>query len=64
MNIKDLDKEKKRISLGYKKAEDNPWTIFQNNYNVDDVVKAKVVSEFLIGKNRLLVCVLFCAFLP
>ncbi len=47
--IKDLDKEKKRISLGYKKAEDNPWTIFQNNYNVDDTVKATIVSLTTYG---------------
>ncbi len=47
--IKDLDKEKKRISLGYKKAEDNPWTIFQNNYNVDDVVKVTIVSMTTYG---------------
>ena len=42
--IKDLDKEAGRISLGFKKAEDNPWVKFQNNYKVGDVVKAKVVS--------------------
>ncbi|MGN0613459.1 MAG: bifunctional 4-hydroxy-3-methylbut-2-enyl diphosphate reductase/30S ribosomal protein S1 [Porcipelethomonas sp.] len=42
--IKDLDKEAGRISLGFKKAEDNPWVKFQNEYSVGDVVKAKVVS--------------------
>lgn len=42
--IKDLDKEKNRISLGYRKAEDNPWEVFKAKYNVDDVVKATVVS--------------------
>lgn len=42
--IKDLDKEAGRISLGFKKAEDNPWVKFENTYNVGDVVKAKVVS--------------------
>lgn len=42
--IKDLDKEAGRISLGFKKAEDNPWVKFENNYKVGDVVKAKVVS--------------------
>ncbi len=42
--VKAIDTEKKKISLGYKKAEDNPWSIFQNNYSVDDVVKATVVS--------------------
>lgn len=42
--IKDLDREKNRISLGYKKAEDNPWVIFENKFAVGDVVDAKVVS--------------------
>lgn len=42
--IKDLDKEAGRISLGFKKAEDNPWVKFENSYKVGDVVKAKVVS--------------------
>ena len=42
--IKELDKEAGRISLGFKKAEDNPWVKFENEYNVGDVVKAKVVS--------------------
>jgi len=42
--IKELDKEKNRISLGYRKAEDNPWETFKAKYNVDDVVKATVVS--------------------
>ena len=47
--VKSLDTEKKKISLGYKKAEDNPWTIFQNNYSVDDVVKATIVSMTTYG---------------
>ncbi len=47
--VKDLDREKKKISLGYKKAEDNPWTIFQNNYNVDDVAKVTIVSMTTYG---------------
>ena len=47
--VKELDAEKKKISLGYKKAEDNPWTIFQNNYSVDDVVKATIVSMTTYG---------------
>ncbi|MBQ7132791.1 MAG: bifunctional 4-hydroxy-3-methylbut-2-enyl diphosphate reductase/30S ribosomal protein S1 [Oscillospiraceae bacterium] len=42
--IKDLDAEKNRISLGYKKAEDNPWVIFENKFAVGDVVDATVVS--------------------
>lgn len=47
--VKDLDADKKKISLGYKKAEDNPWVIFQNNYSVDDVVKATIVSMTTYG---------------
>ncbi len=47
--IKALDADKKKISLGYKKAEDNPWTIFQTNYNVDDVVKVTIVSMTTYG---------------
>lgn len=47
--IKDLDKEKNRISLGYRKAEDNPWEVFKAQYNVGDVVKATVVSVTPFG---------------
>ncbi len=42
--IKALDVENKRISLGYKADEDNPWVILSKNYNEGDVVEAKVVS--------------------
>ena len=42
--IKDLNKEENRISLGYKKAEDNPWEKFKNSYEVGDVIDAKIVS--------------------
>lgn len=47
--VKALDLEKKKISLGYKKDEENPWVIFQNNYNVDDVVTVKIVSMTTYG---------------
>ncbi len=47
--VKAVDKEKKKISLGYKKEEENPWVIFQNNYNVDDVVKVTIVSMTTYG---------------
>ncbi len=47
--VKALDTEKRKISLGYKKAEDNPWAIFQNSYNVDDVVTVKIVSMTTYG---------------
>lgn len=44
-----FDKEAKRISLGYKKAEDNPWTKFVNTYNVGDIAKVKVVKLMPFG---------------
>ncbi len=42
--IKDMDTEKRKISLGYKKAEDNPWVIFTSKYAAGDAVDAKIVS--------------------
>ena len=47
--VKDLDTEKKKISLGYKKEEENPWTIFNNTYAVDSVVKVTIVSLTAYG---------------
>ncbi len=47
--IKDIDTEKKKISLGYKKAEDNPWEIFKRDYPVDTVCPVKIVSITTFG---------------
>lgn len=47
--IKDIDADKKKISLGYKKPEDNPWTIFMNEYADKEVVKATVVNMTTYG---------------
>ncbi len=47
--IRDLDTEKKKISLGYRKAEDNPWEIFKANYPVGSVVTAKIVGMTTFG---------------
>ena len=47
--VKAVDKDKKKISLGYKKEDENPWTIFTNNYKVDDVVKVTIVSMTTYG---------------
>ena len=44
VRILKLDREKKKISLGYKKAEDNPWEILKNQYPVDTVVDATIVG--------------------
>ncbi len=47
--IKAIDAEKKKISLGYKKADENPWEIFKAKYAVDDVVTVKIVSMTAYG---------------
>ena len=47
--IKALDAEKRKISLGYRKTEDNPWEIFKAQYPVDSIVTAKVVGMTTFG---------------
>ena len=44
-----FDAEKRKISLGYKTAEMNPWNQFMTNYQVGDVVNAKVVKLMTFG---------------
>jgi 4-hydroxy-3-methylbut-2-enyl diphosphate reductase len=39
-----FDREKKRISLGYRTAENNPWTLFTNAYQVGDTAMVKIVK--------------------
>ena len=47
--IKELDVEKKRISLGYKTQDMDSWFKFTQEYNVGDVVSAKIVSIMPFG---------------
>ncbi len=47
--VKDVDKEAKKISLGYKKEEDNPWEILRRDYPVGTAAKAKIVSMTAFG---------------
>ncbi len=47
--VKEFDREKNRISLGHKTAETNPWKLFTDTYNVDDVAKAKIVNMMPFG---------------
>jgi 4-hydroxy-3-methylbut-2-enyl diphosphate reductase len=44
-----FDTEKKKISLGYRKAEDNPWTKFTDTYKEGDVATVKVVKFMPFG---------------
>ena len=47
--IKGLDREKDRISLGYKKPEDNPWEILKRDYPVGKVLDVKIVGLTSFG---------------
>ena len=44
-----FDAEKRKISLGYKTAEMNPWNQFMTGYNVGDVVDVKIVKLMAFG---------------
>ena len=47
--VKALDTENHKVSLGYKKAEDNPWVKLQNEYPIGSVFTAPVVSITKFG---------------
>jgi 4-hydroxy-3-methylbut-2-enyl diphosphate reductase len=47
--IKELDVEKRRISLGYKTQEMDSWFQFTQKFNVGDIVPAKIVSIMPFG---------------
>ncbi len=47
--VKALDRENRKISLGYKRVEDNPWEILKRDYPVGSVVNAKVVGLTTFG---------------
>ena len=44
-----LDPEKRKISLGYKTEATNPWTLFNNQFQVGDVAKVKIVKLMTFG---------------
>jgi 4-hydroxy-3-methylbut-2-enyl diphosphate reductase len=47
--VKSFDKETKRISLGYKTDDTNPWLLFTNRYQVGDVASVKIVNMMPFG---------------
>ncbi len=47
--VKDIDREKKRISLGYKTEATNPWTMFTDKYAEGDTAEVTVVSLMPFG---------------
>ncbi len=49
VTILKVDRETQKISLGYKKTEDNPWEIAKRTFNEGDVVNVKVVRLVPFG---------------
>ncbi len=47
--VKSFDAEKKRISLGYKTDDTNPWYLFTAKYAVGDVASVKIVNMMPFG---------------
>ena len=47
--VKSFDKEKGKISLGFKRQEDNPWEIMKRDYPVGTVCEATVVGMTTFG---------------
>jgi len=47
--VKAVDKEAKRISLGYKTEDTDPWYIFNSQYQIGDVATVKIVSIMPFG---------------
>lgn len=47
--VKDVNYDTHKISLGYKKEEDNPWTAFAEKFKVGDVTKVTIVNMTPFG---------------
>jgi small subunit ribosomal protein S1 len=42
--VLDIDKENRRLSLGHKQLEDNPWDVFETIYTVGSVHQGKITE--------------------
>jgi 4-hydroxy-3-methylbut-2-enyl diphosphate reductase len=49
VKVLELDRENKKISLGYRKPEDNPWYDAENLYQVGDIIEVTVVRFVKFG---------------
>ena len=47
--VKEINEETKKISLGFKNADDNPWEILKNKYPEGTVVNATIVGLTTFG---------------
>ena len=49
VHVLSFDKESRKISLSYKKSEDNPWTRFTTKHAAGDIVNVKIVKMMPFG---------------
>ena len=42
--VLDIDKENRRLSLGHKQLEDNPWDVFEEKYTVGSIHNGKITE--------------------
>ena len=47
--VKEINPETRKISLGYKTEDTNPWKLLQDRYQIGDVATVKVVSLTTFG---------------
>ena len=40
----EIDKENRRLSLGHKQLEENPWNEFENQYSVDSIHEGTITE--------------------
>jgi small subunit ribosomal protein S1 len=44
--VLDIDKENRRLSLGHKQLEENPWDVFETIFTVDSIHEGTIVELF------------------
>jgi small subunit ribosomal protein S1 len=44
--VLEIDKENRRLSLGHKQLEENPWDVFENLFTLDSIHEGTVVEVF------------------
>lgn len=49
VRILGFDREKQKVSLGYRKPEENPWFNVENKYSIGDIVEGKIVRLVPFG---------------
>ena len=47
--VLEIDKENRRLSLGHKQLEDNPWDVFETIYTVGSIHKGKIIESLEKG---------------